>query len=181
MTNLENISTPQKSFTRTQTNVVVEALLGANFTLVVELEIESHQVQHVPQRGVVSSLTEHLQTYVRTAQTWLSLLYKDFGWTRFPSPCPCWRRSRGWWRRRWPCPPKSTPVQKIVTGSVFLLSLLLTAAASPRWWGPSACSTVSCCSSKPGRLCPRASVCGRCLESVRNPRRPPDRLGPGRI
>ena len=69
MTNLKNISTRQTSFTRTQTNVVVEALLGANFTLVVELEIESHQVQHVPQRRVVSSLTEHLQTYVRTAQT----------------------------------------------------------------------------------------------------------------
>ena len=33
------------------------------------------------------------------------------GWTRFPSPCLCWRRSQGWWRRRSPCPPRSAPDQ----------------------------------------------------------------------
>ena len=42
------------------THIIVEALLGSNLTLVVVLQVERHQVQHVPQRGGAGLLTEHL-------------------------------------------------------------------------------------------------------------------------
>ena len=41
-------------------HIIVEALLGSNLTLVVVLQVERHQVQHVPQRGGAGLLTEHL-------------------------------------------------------------------------------------------------------------------------
>ena len=43
------------------THVIVEALLSSNLTLVVVLEVERHQVQHVPQGGGAGPLAEHLQ------------------------------------------------------------------------------------------------------------------------
>ena len=43
------------------THVIVEALLGSNLTLVVVLEVERHQVQHVPQGGGAGPLAEHLR------------------------------------------------------------------------------------------------------------------------
>ena len=49
------------SLTVLDTHIIVEALLGSHLTLVVVLQVERHQVQHVPQRGGAGSLAEHLQ------------------------------------------------------------------------------------------------------------------------
>ena len=52
-----------------KTHIVAKALLGPNLTLVVELEVESHQVEHVPEGGGAGSLTEHLQIFLYATVT----------------------------------------------------------------------------------------------------------------